>query len=82
MTREKNTISKKIKSKEVEVKEEEKVPAILEVIEERDDIVGPVDKMVADPLLEPDAVAVEGVEPEELGMDEEELDPFGDKWEA
>ncbi len=51
-------------------------------IEERDDVVGPVDKMVADPLLEAQSVSIDGAETEETGLDEEEIDPFGDKWEA
>ncbi len=41
-----------------------------------------VDKMIADPLLAAEAVSPDGAETEDLGLDEEEIDPFGDKWEA
>ncbi|MES2216103.1 MAG: hypothetical protein V4481_02295 [Patescibacteria group bacterium] len=58
----------------------EKIPVVLE-IEEREDIIGPIDKLVADPLLESQSVA-EGSEGDESGLDEEELDPFADKWEV
>jgi hypothetical protein len=96
MPRGKNTISKEKKVKKVEtVKEEaiveeesedaaegfapkEKIPVLPEV-EERDDILTPIDKLVADPLL--DAASIEGAADDDL-LDEEEIDPFGDKWEA
>jgi hypothetical protein len=55
----------------------EKAPLIIE-IEERDDVVTPIDKLVADPLL--DAASLDGADDDLI--DEEELDPFGDKWEA
>jgi hypothetical protein len=94
MPRGKNTSIKKVKSKEVEpVKEEvveesddaaegfaskEKIPVVIEV-EEREDVLIPIDKLVADPLR--DAVSIGSVDPDEV-LDEEEIDPFGDKWEA
>jgi len=61
---------------------EEFAPKIKEVIEieEREDVILPVDKMSADPLLE--TVTPDGLEADELSLDEEEIDPFGDKWEA
>jgi hypothetical protein len=95
MPREKNSISKEKKIKKVEtVKEEvieeesddaaegfvpkEKIPVLPEV-EERDDVLTPIDKLVADPLL--DAASIEGAVDDDL-IDDEEIDPFGDKWEA
>jgi hypothetical protein len=95
MPRGKNSISKEKKIKKVEtVKEEvieeesddaaegfapkEKIPVLPEV-EERDDVLTPIDKLVADPLL--DAASIEGAVDDDL-IDEEEIDPFGDKWEA
>jgi hypothetical protein len=56
----------------------EKIPAVIE-IEEREDVLTPIDKLVADPLL--DAASIEGADTDDL-LDEEEIDPFGDKWEA
>jgi hypothetical protein len=58
----------------------EKVVAI--DVEEREDVITPVDKMIADPLLEAESVSVDGHDNDDLGLDEEEIDPFGDKWEA
>jgi len=54
-------------------------------IEEREDIITTDNKLIADPLLSPDAIVgpdTTEAEGEEVGLDEEELDPFGDKWEV
>ncbi len=78
MTREKNITAK---NKPIATKvDKEEIPVVIE-IEEREDIVTPIDKLVADPLLEAQSV-VEGADGEEISLDDEELDPFGDKWEG
>lgn len=53
-------------------KEKEK---IIDLVEREDDGISD-EKPVADPLL-----AEEEAEEEESGIDDEELNPFGDKWE-
>lgn len=59
-----------------EMDEESTKPKIIEVDTED------TDKLV-DPELDADPLAVEGDESDEdeAGLDEEEIDPFGDKWE-
>ncbi len=71
--------AKNIAPKEVDADSEEafstkdKIPAIIE-IEEREDVMTPIDKLVADPLLESQS-ALDGEEPDDLLLDDEEIDP-------
>lgn len=71
--------AKNIEPKETESDNEEvfntkdKIPAIIE-IEEREDVMTPIDKLVADPLLESQS-ALDGEESDDLLLDDEEIDP-------
>jgi hypothetical protein len=74
MTRGKNTIAKEPEAEgEDSFSTKDKVPAIIE-IEEREDIMPPIDKLVADPLLEAQSVT-DGEESDDLLLDDEEIDP-------
>jgi hypothetical protein len=50
-------------------------------LEERETEGAMIDLKVGDDVLSPDELT-EDLEADELGLDDEEVDPFGDKWEA
>jgi len=71
-------VSRATKSKKTEEKEKDTIaPGIIEeAIKETDPLIED-EKLLADPLIE-------GLDPDEIegvSLDDEELDPFNDKWE-